>query len=361
MKRILVIEDTPEVREIIASTLQSKGWEPLLAENGEEGVALANAMSPDLILCDIRMPKMDGYAVLQELRSKKSTAVLPFIFLSGLGERPEIRHGMNLGADDYIQKPFTPNELISAVEARLHKQNVVTESAEIKMSQLRESLSFALPHELGTPLNTILGFSSLITDATELSLTEVREYAGYIHSAGQRLQDLTEKFLLYAQLELMSSDEAQIKGLSEKPAAPTLDIVLTASEKSARQLNRGEDLKFNTIEFEHRIGAAHLERMLKELISNACNFSEPGTPIQVTTRGGKQEFELRVSDKGKGFTGEQLRRVTANMQFDRRLQEQQGVGLGLAITRKLAELYGGTLRILSVPEKETTVSIHLPV
>jgi signal transduction histidine kinase len=101
--------------------------------------------------------------------------------------------------------------------------------------------------------------------------------------------------------------------------------------------------------------------MLKELISNACNFSEPGTPIQVTTRGGKQEFELRVSDKGKGFTGEQLRRVTANMQFDRRLQEQQGVGLGLAITRKLAELYGGTLRILSVPGKETTVSIHLPV
>ena len=86
-------------------------------------------------------------------------------------------------------------------------------------------------------------------------------------------QELTEKFLLYAQLELMSSDEAQIKGLSEKPAAPTLDIVLTASEKSARQLNRGEDLKFNTIEFEHRIGAAHLERMLKELISNACNFS----------------------------------------------------------------------------------------
>jgi signal transduction histidine kinase len=360
MKRILVIEDSLDVRELIADTLRSNGWEAVMAEDGEQGIALANAVSPDLILCDIRMPKMDGYAVLEELREKSATAMVPFIFLSGLGERPEVRHGMNLGADDYILKPFTSAELISAVEARLRKQSTVTESAELRMNQLRESLSFALPHELGTPLNTILGFSALIAEAGELDPKETREYAGYIHAAGERLRDLTEKFLLYAQLEIISTDAAQVRGLAEKPPSPTMDTVRTSAEKAARQLKREKDLRLETVEFEHRVGAAHLERMISELVSNACNFSEPGSAINVSSGMNNGGFEVRVSDHGKGFTDDQLRRVSANVQFDRRLQEQQGVGLGLAITRKLAELYGGVLRIQSAPERETSVSVELP-
>src|SRR6185503_2684620 len=86
MKRILVIEDAADIRGIIADTLKSNGWQPLLAEDGEQGVALANSQSPDLILCDIRMPKKDGYGVLQELRQTPGTAMVPFIFLSGLAE-----------------------------------------------------------------------------------------------------------------------------------------------------------------------------------------------------------------------------------------------------------------------------------
>jgi len=361
MKRILVIEDAADIRGIIADTLKTSGWQAVLAEDGERGVELAKKESPDLILCDIRMPKLDGFGVLKEVRNYPGTATVPFIFLSGLGERPQIRQGMELGADDYLLKPFTPSELIAAVEARFRKQSAISQSTEQKLNELRESLSFALPHELGTPLNTILGFSSLIAEAPELSQGEIREYAGYIHSSGERLRELTEKFLLFAQLELIASDAAQLKVLSQRDGSPTTETVSTSAQKTAHQHKRSQDLKLELKECEHRVGAAHLERMVHEVVENACNFSEPGSPIRLVAGELGKEFVISVMDKGKGFTGEQLARVTANMQFDRRLQEQQGIGLGLAITRKLAFLYGGSVEIASVPEKETSVSIHLPL
>ena len=361
MKRILVIEDTPDIRGIIADTLSMNGWQPVLAEDGEEGVALANSQAPDLIICDIRMPKMDGYTVLQELRKSPNTVMVPFIFLSGLGERPQIRQGMELGADDYLLKPFSPSELIAAVEARFRKQKVISEATEQKLNDLRESLSVALPHELGTPLNTILGFSSLIADGVELTAPEIREYAGYIHSSGQRLRELVEKFLLFAQLELIASDSAQIKGLAQKAPGPTRDTITTSAQKTVHEQKRTEDLILELNEIEHRVGAAHLERMVHEVVENACHFSPSGTPVKITSGQLNSEFRVTVTDRGKGFTGEQLTRVTANLQFDRRLQEQQGIGLGLAITRKLAELYGGSIEIRSLPGKETSVSVHLPL
>ena len=121
-KRILVIEDDPAVRGLIVDTIRLKGWQPLEASDGEMGVRTAETELPDLILCDIQMPKMDGYGVLHCLRENKLTAALPFIFLSGLGEKPKVRKGMESGADDYIVKPFTVQELIGAIEARLQKQ-----------------------------------------------------------------------------------------------------------------------------------------------------------------------------------------------------------------------------------------------
>jgi two-component system sensor histidine kinase/response regulator len=361
MKRILVIEDAPDIRGIISETLASNGWEALLAEDGEQGVALANKEMPDLILCDIRMPKMDGYAVLQELRKSPNTAMVPFVFLSGLGERPQIRQGMELGADDYLLKPFSPSELIAAVEARFRKQKVISQSTEQKLNDLRESLSFALPHEFGTPLNTILGFSSLIAEATELKANEIREYAGYIHSSGERLRALIEKFLLFAQLELISSDPAQIKVLSQKAPAPTKETVVMTGQRIAQEKQRSSDLVLDVSEIEHGVGAAHLERMIREVVENACHFSAPGSAVEIVTEEKRGNFRIRITDHGKGLTTEQLSRVTANLQFDRRLQEQQGAGLGLAITRKLAELYGGSVEIRSIPGKETSVLISLPL
>jgi len=121
MKKILVIEDEPEMRRNITMLLRYYDYEPVAAANGREGVEAARREKPDLILCDVMMPELDGYGVLQALQSDASLARLPFIFLTAKGEKHDLRSGMDLGADDYLTKPVANAELVGAIEARLRR------------------------------------------------------------------------------------------------------------------------------------------------------------------------------------------------------------------------------------------------
>src|SRR5436853_578550 len=121
MKTILVIEDEPHLRANLLTILKMENFRALEAVNGRLGLEMARSEAPDLIICDVMMPEMDGYAVLQTLRQERATAKTPFIFMTARSERSDLRAGMNLGADDYITKPFTVPELLSAIEARLRR------------------------------------------------------------------------------------------------------------------------------------------------------------------------------------------------------------------------------------------------
>lgn len=123
MKKILIIEDEPEMRRNLQTILRLEKFAVLTAEHGRTGVALAQAELPDLILCDVMMPIMDGHEVLKALRNDPATMNIPFVFLTAKGERADLRSGMNLGADDYLIKPVAREDLLAAVEARLKRQN----------------------------------------------------------------------------------------------------------------------------------------------------------------------------------------------------------------------------------------------
>lgn len=120
-KKILIIEDNIEVRENLEEILELYGYEVDLAEDGKVGVDKAIASPPDLILCDVMMPRLDGFGVLNIIAKKPETASIPFIFLTAKAEKADFRRGMNLGADDYIAKPFYKDELLSVIETRLKK------------------------------------------------------------------------------------------------------------------------------------------------------------------------------------------------------------------------------------------------
>ena len=122
MKTILVIEDEPNVRESLIDLLEVEGFKAISAENGRIGLTIAHDIHPDLVLCDVRMPDIDGYKVLQNLRAHSDTGATPFIFLSAYTAKLDMRRGMELGADDYLFKPFTADELLGAISARLNKQ-----------------------------------------------------------------------------------------------------------------------------------------------------------------------------------------------------------------------------------------------
>lgn len=121
MKRILVIDDEAKLRRQFAEFLTAEGFSVIEARNGREGIELARRERPDLVMCDITMPEMNGHRVLETLRQEPATAHLPFIFLTGWSEKADIRAGMNLGADDYLTKPVDPADLIAAVQARLRR------------------------------------------------------------------------------------------------------------------------------------------------------------------------------------------------------------------------------------------------
>lgn len=123
-KTILLIEDNPEVRENTTEILELAGYSVVAAPNGKVGVELAQQQTPDLIICDIMMPELDGYGVLHILGKKPETAGIPFIFLTAKTEKTDIRKGMNLGADDYLTKPFDDTDLLNAIEARLRKSSM---------------------------------------------------------------------------------------------------------------------------------------------------------------------------------------------------------------------------------------------
>jgi CRP-like cAMP-binding protein/FixJ family two-component response regulator len=143
MKKILLIEDNVEVRENTAEILSLANYDVVTAENGKIGVELANRERPDLIICDIMMPELDGYGVLHILSKKTETASIPFIFLTAKTEKTDIRKGMTLGADDYLTKPFDDTDLLNAVETRLNKISLLKKQYSSDAAGLNEFIEDA--------------------------------------------------------------------------------------------------------------------------------------------------------------------------------------------------------------------------
>ena len=363
MKKILVVEDSQSLRKDILEMLGFEGFNAVGAENGSIGVERAREFLPDLIICDIMMPILDGYGVLQELRKDALTSTIPFIFLTARTDRMDMRQGMELGADDFLTKPFHAAELLAAVRARLQKRDLFDEATERRMEGLRENIMMALPHELRTPLNVILGFSDLLmSDADIMDAARVAEMSKHINSSALRLYRLIENFLIYAHTEILLNDKAQLEFLKRSYLVyPKSTIVHTAAQKAGQHEREG-DVAADVHDVEAlAIGDDYLRKIVEELVDNACKFSTAGTPIDVAARRDGDDLVISITNQGRGMTAEQIAQVGAYMQFERRLYEQQGSGLGLIICRRLAELHDGALSIESDPGESMTVHVRLPL
>ncbi|HIK10552.1 MAG TPA: EAL domain-containing protein [Oscillatoriaceae cyanobacterium M33_DOE_052] len=166
MQKILVIEDETSVRENIIELLFAEEFEVICAENGRQGVRRATAEVPDLIICDVMMPELDGFGVLTELRQNPATSRIPFIFLTAKADRADWRQGMELGADDYLTKPFTREELLGAIAARYQKQLALQQERDRELQQLEQKYRHRLQTDSLTTLPTRLMLPSLLEQAT---------------------------------------------------------------------------------------------------------------------------------------------------------------------------------------------------
>ncbi len=349
MSKILVIDDQDTIRANLVEILEAEGFDVLNVEDGRSGAQLARQHLPDLIICDIMMPELDGYGVLTELRRDLATATIPFIFLTARADRSDLRQGMNLGADDYVVKPFTRDELLQAVSTRLAKQAAVAQKLSAKMDNLRSSIAMALPHELRTPLTGILGYSDiLLEDYASLQVQDVLELAQGINSAAWRLQGLILNFMLYAELEIAARDPPYAHALLGQDLCPIKSAVTAAAAQQAQQAERQADVSVDLQDAVVPIAPIYVDKLAQELVSNACKFSASGTPVRVLGPRVGSAYHLSIQDSGRGMTAEQIADVGAYVQFERKRHGQQGQGLGLVIARRLVELHRGELAITSV-------------
>ncbi|MBK9125733.1 MAG: response regulator [Chloroflexi bacterium] len=361
--RILVIEDVHALRSDLVELLRLEGFEVQGAENGRIGLDIAYEFKPDLVVCDIMMPELDGYGVLEGMRAEPDLRTVPFIFMTAKTDRSDIRRGMGLGADDYLTKPVENDELLAAIRARLDKRVTIEEMTEVKLTQLRDSITTALPHELRTPLNTIIGFSDmLMMEAPDIVPEQVLEWAGHINNSALRLHRLVENYLTYVRIQALMSDPKRLSNL-RKQFTSTPHI--TAEHQAifrAQSAQREADLTLHHgIPAPILIGEHDLMKILDEILDNAFKFSEAGTPVIVQTGVEPAEdgdvFRIRVTDYGRSMSQEQIKAAGAYMQFDRVMYEQQGSGLGVAIARGLTELYDGRFEIEGEQNDHLTVTL----
>ena len=371
-KRILVVDDDPVNFEVIETLLDRYNYQLHYASDGKSAISVLDHVRPDLILLDVMMPEINGVETCKKIRATPQWETIPIIMVTALDNTLILSHCLAAGANDFVAKPINSIELQARILSMLRIkqqyddiQNLSALQAETvsflqeTLDELRGNLARSLSHELNTPINGILGTLSLLDDdLAEMTIDEIKEILGWTQTSARRLEGLTQKFLIYLELELKNSSTQ-----TQSPTAWTFpgEKLVQDISSLAQQLGRSTDL---TYEFEtgHVLGLErYLSIVLRELLYNAFKFSQPGTPVKVIGRIRQERLELIVQDFGRGMTAEQTAKIGAFMQFDRQLYEQQGVGIGLRIVNKIVEQQNGTFELVSQVSEGTTVEISLPL
>jgi len=245
------------------------------------------------------------------------------------------------------------------IQTLSHIQANTINILESTLNELRGTLASRMSHELNTPLNGIIGTISLLKEDIEsMDIVEIQEMLGWADESARRLESLTKKFLIYLELEVSPSRQESFKVAHTKFSS----VEIESSLKSyVQELKRSDDLIFDLEEAEIALSERYLLTILHELIDNAVKFSTAGTMIKISSQVVENMFNLSVKDLGRGMTEEQINRIDAFVQFERKTYEQQGIGLGLRVVKKIVELAGGNFSITSIYQQESTVNISLPL
>lgn len=363
MKTILLVEDEETVNDTITDMLTIEKYKVLQAFNGLQALELLNnnQNNIDLILSDINMPEMDGYELLSNVKANEKTKFIPFIFLTAKVEKKDLRKGMELGADDYLFKPFSHNELLKALETRFNiLQNNKLET-EKKLDSLRFQLTSTLPHEFRTPLNVIMATSQFLERKVDvMKKDEVKDMVNNIISAGGRLSKLISNYLVYTKLILNETDSVTNKAfINITPEAG--EMIENIAFNVADDYDRINDLNIDLDDSTINIYPEYFLKLCEELITNAFKFSKDNTPIRISGKNDGDNYILKIEDEGIGFDPKYIKEIGGFIQFDRNIIEQQGMGLGLAITKLICEKFNLEIDINSELDKFTKVVVKIPL
>jgi signal transduction histidine kinase len=364
---ILLVDDDDEIRATVTTILTLEGYHVVTASDGQDALQgiLEGKCKPDLIISDIAMPHMDGYAFFDAIRQMPTMRTVPFIFLTAFGSRKHIHLGRELGADDYLVKPFEASELLASVRSRLARAQAMRQQVESELDEARRMLVQLLSHELRTPLMYITGGFELLADsiAKQGDEREIDTSMSLIRSGAQRLMRLAEQVVTYTELT-SGFAKRQLDEFGERLLVH--DIVESAIAMAYTELRARNIALEMTYAIAEHAEVRGLPRLLisavHEVIRNAITFSAEGSAVQLRVSQEAQDIVISVSDCGCGIAEADLESVWEVMaQSDRQRREQQGVGMGLPIVRQILRLHGGEASLVSRLGEGTTVTLRLPL
>lgn len=356
--KILIVDDSAPFRQSVVHLLTLRGHEVLEAADGLSGVKMARTHLPDVIVSDIVMSQVDGYAMTAVLRQHPATADIPLVLMTGVADLQGMRKGMTLGADDYVAKPFKMDELVAILNQRVHRRQALLKEMDRKLSALGKDIHVGLPSGLQMQIGQILQAARALASTTPArSATETASLAEAIHSAAKQVERLATNLFLHAQLALFGTDPEQLKALRQVQTTGAENVIDTQARRQADALGRRSDLKLKLTPCTVAMAEPHLAKLVAELVNNAFQFSPLHTPVHLQCQDDGHNFLLTVTDQGPGMTAEQINQA---LQSETPQMSPSGIGLGLPIVRRLVELHGGKLLIHGEPTKGTTLRVSLP-
>ncbi|MBD2021313.1 EAL domain-containing protein [Leptolyngbya sp. FACHB-36] len=344
MTKILVIEDDPTVRTLITKLLKAEGFDVISGTNGQTGIQLAQAHDPDLIICDIMMPEFDGYEVLVQLRQNPITARIPFIFLSAKADRTDLRQGMELGADDYLTKPFKRTELLGAIAARLEKHTAITQPYIDEMRRAAQNLNQLAYRDPLTNLANRIAFHHTLQEALKAQqmvavlcvnldgFKAINSHLGYL--AGDLLLQavadrLSHGFSKHCAIARLGSDEFSLLLSDVANQRQVVEVV----QQMLHTLSEPYDLDGQWVQVQARIGIA-LYPNDGDSPDGLLNQAHTATRYIKTQRGNRYQFytlEMDLLEAERQLVHNRLNTALDHQQFQIHYQPQVNLVSGRII------------------------------
>lgn len=363
---ILLVDDIVENLKVLGNIFKNEGYQIAIASNGEAAISIARSKSPDLILLDVQMPGMDGFEVCKILKSEVQTKDIPVLFLTAKTESEDIVKGFELGAVDYITKPFNNNEMLARVrthtELQLTKRKLENSNKELKnLVATKDKFFSIIAHDLRSPFIALLGFSEIIKDDfTELPEESLLEYINIIYVTANDTYKLLDNLLQWSRIQLGKMDFLPDTFNLKKSVDQICNLLnLQSSQKDITLVN---SIPEETVVFADN---NMLDTIIRNIISNAIKFSNINGSVIIGINDAKSnpnDSVIYIKDQGKGIPYEdqdKLFKLDINYSTTG-TNKEKGTGLGLILCKEMVEKHNGKIWFESVPDEGTTFFISLP-
>lgn len=354
---ILIVDDTPKNIQVLSSILHDRGYNICIATSGRQALESLKTEAPDLILLDIQMPAMDGFEVCKALKSNPATKEIPVIFLTAVIEHEKILEGFEIGAVDYITKPFNISELNARVATHIEISR--SRAKLIELNATKDKFFSIIAHDLRSPFTAILGFSKLLLDNMDrYPADQTRKFVDNIYQTSKSTFELLQNLLEWS---IMQTGKHTLKINKNNLKTIVDDISLLYSNiAESKNIILQNNITHDIITF---CDVEMTKTVLRNLISNAIKFTDNEGLISINTVINASDVEIQISDSGVGIAAENIPYLFL---IERNIStlgtnEEKGTGLGLILCKELIEKQGGKIWVESNSGIGTTFKFTLPL